>query len=145
MPPAVWLTGGIKYRRPKTWPSIKQSKKSLPKTQGRPPPVRPAVPTRRPAPTELYQRLVLPAEKELPYFLPLLLTLFCKKLQLDAVPAHFILFFDFFETVGHLEGHQCAPPLQYTAGGRARHSRFRGNLGVDFFFRSKIDFFSITN
>ena len=28
-------------------------KKSLPKTQGRPPPVRPAVPTRRPAPTLL--------------------------------------------------------------------------------------------
>ena len=49
-------------------------------------------------------------------------------------------FFDFFETVGYLEGHQCAPPLPYAAGGRARHSRFRGNLG-SIFFRSKIDFF----
>ena len=52
----------------------------------------------------------------------------------------FFIFFDFFETVGHLEGRQCAPPLPYTAGGRARHSRFWGNLGSKF-FRSKIDFF----
>ena len=68
---------------------------------------------------------------ELPYVLPLFLTFSRKKSQLDAVPAH--IFFDFFETVGYLEGHQCAPPLPYTAEGRARRSRFRGNLGSIFF------------
>ena len=26
------------------------------------------------------------------------------------------IFLDFFETVGYLEGHQCAPPLPYAAG-----------------------------
>ena len=39
-----------------------------------------------------------------------------KKSLLDAVSAHFYFIFDFFETVGHLEGHQCAPPLPCTAG-----------------------------
>ena len=77
---------------------------------------------------------------DLPYVLSLFLTFSRKKSQLDAVQALFFRFF--FETVGHLEGinaHRRCPALQ---GARARHSRFRGNLG-SIFFRSKIDFFSI--
>ena len=46
--------------------------------------------------------------------MPLFLTFSRKKSQPDAVPAHF--FSIFFETVGYLEGHQCAPPLPCAAG-----------------------------
>ena len=52
-------------------------------------------------------------------------------------------FFDLFETVGYLEGHQCAPPLPCAAGGWARHSRFRDNLG-SIFFSIKNRLFSIS-
>ena len=49
------------------------------------------------------------------------------------------IFFQFFRNCRAFG--ECAPPLPCTAGARARHSRFRGNLG-SIFFRSKIVFFS---
>ena len=76
---------------------------------------------------------------ELPYVLSLFLTFSRKKSQLDAVPVHF--FSIFLETVGDLEGHQCAPPLPCTARGGHDMADF-GVIWGRFFSDQKSIFFN---